>query len=111
MSEAITVISAFPPPFQTAPRRMTATNLLGHLVNFCLPAFWMAAAAVLCGGLLAPARGARWPGRLACNFAVGLAVMLLGWLLLGSDGKMATWVALAAAVALSECLLRQGWKN
>ncbi|MCZ2496738.1 hypothetical protein GN316_08215 [Xylophilus sp. Kf1] len=90
---------------------MTAFELLGHLVNFCLPAVWMAAAAVLCGGLLAPARGAGWPRRLACNIAVGLAVLLLGWLVLGSDGKMATWMALVAAVALSECLLRGAWKS
>lgn len=90
---------------------MTATTLLGHLANFCLPALWMAAAAVLCGGLLAPARGARWPRRLACDFAVGLAVMLLGWLLLGSDGKMATWGLLVASVALSECVLRQAWRS
>ena len=90
---------------------MTFTTLLGHFFNFVAPALWVAAAAVLCGGLLVSAPGPRWPKRLGCNFLVGLSVMALGWLVLGSDGKMATWVALVAAVALSECLLRQAWRK
>ena len=90
---------------------MTFTSLIGHIFNFAAPALWMAAAAVLCGGLLAPAAGPVWPKRLACDFVVGLVVMSLGWLVLGSDGKMATWAALVAAVAMSECLLRKAWRT
>jgi len=90
---------------------MTLFTFSGHLVNFCLPALWMAGAAVLCGGLVLPAGKARWPRRLACDFAVGLAVLVAGLLLFGSDGKMATWAALVVAVAVSECLLRGAWRR
>jgi len=88
---------------------MTVLTLFGHLFGFCAPAAWLAGAAVVCGGVVSPARGAAWPQRLACDFGVGLAVSSAGLLLFGSDGKMATWAALVLAVALSECLLRRGW--
>jgi hypothetical protein len=101
----------FPPTFLPVPDRMTFTTLLGHFFNFVAPALWMSAAAVLVGGLLLGAPGPRWPKRLACDFVVGLVVMSLGWIVLGSDGKMATWAGLVLAVALSECLLRQGWRK
>ena len=90
---------------------MTLLNALGHLVNFCLPAAWMAAAAVLCGGLVLPAGRAGWPRRLACDFGVGLGVLAAGLALLGSDGKMLTWAALVVAVAFCECALRGGWRG
>ncbi|QHJ00599.1 hypothetical protein GT347_23020 [Xylophilus rhododendri] len=90
---------------------MDFLTLLGHITNFCLPAAWIAAAAVLCGGLVVPARGASWPVRLGCDFAVGLGVLLAGLLLSGSDGRMLTWAALLAAVAFCECWLRAGWRR
>ena len=89
---------------------MNFLTLAGHVFNFCLPALWTAGAAVLCAGLVLPARGPAWPRRLACDFAVGLAVLLAGLLLSGSDGRMATWVLLVVSVAVSECVLRVGWR-
>ena len=90
---------------------MNAVTFLGHLLNFCAPALWTAAAAVLCGGLVMPARGAGWPQRLACGFGVGMVVLAAGLAAFGSDGKMITWAALIAAVALTECLMRRAWQG
>jgi hypothetical protein len=90
---------------------MNFITLLDHCLNFCAPALWMASAAVLCGGLVLPARGRGLPWRLGCNFAVGLLVLAAGLLLSGSDGKVVTWAALIAVVSLSECLLRGGWRR
>jgi hypothetical protein len=101
----------FPTTLPLVPNRMTFTTLLGHFSNFIAPALWMAAAAVLFGGFVASTPGPRWPKRLACDFVVGLVVMSVGWMVLGSDGKMATWAGLVLAVAVSECLLRQAWRK
>ncbi|WPB55257.1 hypothetical protein [Xylophilus sp. GOD-11R] len=86
---------------------MNVSALLGHLINFCLPALWMAGAAVLCGGFLLPSRGPAWPMRLGIDFVVALVVLVAGLLWFGGDGKMTTWAMLIAAVALAECLMRR----
>jgi VIT1/CCC1 family predicted Fe2+/Mn2+ transporter len=40
----------------------------------------------------------------AINFIVGLAVLLLGLALTGHDGRMLTYLAMAAAMALAQAL-------
>lgn len=86
---------------------MNAFALAGHLVDFCLPALWMAGAAVLLGGFLLPARGPAWPMRMGIDFVVATVVLVAGLLWFGGDGKMTTWAVLIAAVALAECLMRR----
>ena len=91
---------------------MGPIQLADHLLSFAAPAFCVA---------LAVAWGARWARlapqplawwlQLAINFTVGLAVLAAGLWHFGVDGKMATYAALAAAIASAQWLCSRGWKR
>lgn len=80
---------------------MTFFALLGHLLNFIAPALAMALLLWGVPRLWPKARASRWAARreLAAQVGLGLAVLLLGLLVFGRDGKMFTYAALVLAQA------------
>jgi len=85
---------------------------VNHLLNFAAPAL---ALAVLLG-LLARLGGRKggqamgWWAQTAIVFIVGCAVLAGGLVLLGRDGRMVTYGALAVACATCQWLLSRGWR-
>lgn len=84
---------------------MTLFSLAAHLLAWALPALALAlVGAPLARWLVRPlARPARWRGLLGAGVLAGLAVLALGLLLTGHDGRMWTYAALAPAVAAAQC--------
>ena len=52
-----------------------------------------------------------WYAQAAINFVVGASVWAGGLVLLGRDGKMATYVVLVLAIAVSQWWQLGGWKR
>ncbi|AGX88192.1 hypothetical protein [Candidatus Symbiobacter mobilis] len=70
-----------------------------HLANFLAPALWMALAfptiaALLGGAARAAWNGQAWKRQVGTHLLLGSAVLVMGLLVLGRDGKMATYLAL-----------------
>ena len=84
--------------------------MLWHVLNLFGPAIGL--------GLLAPAlakllwwrelRAVGWPGLVVWVTGAGAVVTLLGLVLLGRDGRMATYIALVISAAL--VLWWRGWR-
>ena len=78
---------------------MTFLALVGHLINFVLPA--LGTALVLWGlpRLWPKARKSHWASRreLLALSGLGVAVLLAGLIVFGRDGKMLTYTALVLA--------------
>jgi len=96
---------------------MTLSLLADHLLNLLAPA---AVVSLLLAALARPLAGflgakqtvaQAWYAQAAINFIVGAAVLLLGLVLLGHDGKMLTYLALVLAVALSQWLQLGVWRR
>ncbi|RYF81501.1 MAG: hypothetical protein EOO29_10330 [Comamonadaceae bacterium] len=92
---------------------MSFLDLLNHLLNFVAPAVVVA---------LGLATAARWVVRRAAGQpawwkqvlvlgATGTLVLLLGLVLLGRDGRMATYAALVGVSATVQWLLLRGWQR
>ena len=89
---------------------MGPLDLLWHVLNLFGPAIGL--------GLLAPAlakllwwrelRAVGWPGLVVWVTGAGAVVTLLGLVLLGRDGRMATYIALVISAAL--VLWWRGWR-
>ena len=89
---------------------MGPLDLLWHVLNLFGPAVGL--------GLLAPAlakllwwrelRAVGWPGLVVWVTGAGAVVTLLGLVLLGRDGRMATYLALVTSAAL--VLWWRGWR-
>lgn len=92
---------------------MHPLTALNHAINFVAPAAWMALALWLLGAWVFRGRPALLGrGRLLLlDFAVGVAVLAAGLLLLGRDGKMLTYVALVVGCATSHWVGRGGWRG
>ena len=92
---------------------MPASHLLDHLLNFVAPAFFVALPTVAFGRFVVPQTPwapALW-AQLAINFVAGAAVLAAGLLLLGRDGMMATYGALAAVCGTVQWALLRGWRG
>ena len=78
---------------------MTFLALIGHLLNFVLPALAMALLLWGVPRVWPKARKGRWTARreLAVLFGLGVAVLLAGLIGFGRDGKMFTYTALVLA--------------
>lgn len=90
---------------------MTFAQLLFHLANFVLPALALAVFMPLAGRWILGAAAMPWPRRLLCHAAAGMAVLVVGLLLQGQDGRMATYVALVLVSATLEWALHRGWRR
>lgn len=89
---------------------MAPLDQLLHLLNFFYPAFALGALLALVGSFSSKNRPlARvFVVKTAINTVVGGLVLLFGLWLFGRDGKMATYGALVAACASSQCWVRPG---
>lgn len=78
---------------------MTLLALLGHLLNFIVPALGMALLLWGLPRLWSKARSGRWAPRteLLALSLLGVAVLLAGLVVFGRDGKMFTYAALVLA--------------
>ncbi len=83
---------------------MGPLDLTIHLLNFIAPAAFVALLMVLSAPLLMKKRPQVpvWWAQLAINFIVCLAALVIGLLVFGRDGKMATYGALVVACATSQ---------
>lgn len=92
---------------------MTYVDLFWHLWGFLLPALAMAPAMVLGSRLLRlrPAFKLGWLALVIINFGVCALVLLLGLLLSGEDGRMATYGALVLGSAACQTVLTRPGKR
>lgn len=92
---------------------MTLLTLINHLLNFAVPAFAVALLVVAGSRVfirkVAISRG--WIASIALLFVVGCAVLALGVALLGSDGRMPTYVALVLVCASVQWVWLRGWRG
>jgi len=91
---------------------MDPLALLNHLLNFMVPALWLAVLMTLAARFFMKKRPAALflYAQAAINFIVSAAVLALGLWLWGDDGKMATYSAMALFCASSQWLMRRGWQ-
>lgn len=84
---------------------MDLWDLIWHLAGFVAPALAVAPMVVLLSCFIDRGRAFAngWRAQLAINFAVCLAVLMLGLALLGQDGRMLTYGALVLASATAAC--------
>ena len=79
-------------------------DLILHLLNFAAPAAFVALLMVLVALVILKKRlkVPVWWAQLAINFVVCLGALLVGLVVLGRDGKMLTYLALAVCCATSQ---------
>ena len=81
-----------------------------HLINFALPALFLAIVLTGCGKLVWRAQPGRWSSwqQIGILFGLGLAVLVAGLMWFGTDGKMLTYLALVLVCGTSQWLMRRG---
>ena len=95
---------------------MTAYLLLDHLLNFFAPAAAVALLLVLMSRFFSRFLVSKKPlaqsifGQTAIIFIVNVLVLAAGLVLLGNDGKMATYAAMVLASAVCQWVLWRGWR-
>jgi len=91
----------------TCIKNMNILDLIWHLAGFIAPALFVALGVALAAGIFAEKKAfARRLGRqVGLNFAVGVAVLMIGLALTGHDGRMLTYAALVVAVATNQLVL------
>lgn len=91
---------------------MTAYLLLDHILNFFAPAAAVALLLVLMSRFLASKKPLAQSilGQTAIIFIVNVLVLAAGLVLLGNDGKMATYAAMVLASAVCQWVLWRGWR-
>jgi hypothetical protein len=91
---------------------MGPLDLLNHLLNFMAPAAWVAVAVTFGARFFMPKRPvarSRY-AQAAINFAVCLGALVLGLLVFGRDGKMATYAAMVLLGATSQWVMLRSWR-
>lgn len=90
---------------------MTAYLLLDHLLNFMVPALFVALGLVLLARLMGlffkskrPLRHSLW-AQVAIIFILNVGVLAAGLVWFGNDGKMPTYAALVLCAALCQWVL------
>ena len=95
---------------------MTAYLLLDHILNFFAPAAAVALLLVLMSRFFSRFLVSKKPlaqsifGQTAIIFIVNVLVLAAGLVLLGNDGKMATYAAMVLASAICQWVLWRGWR-
>ena len=92
---------------------MPLIDALIHAVNFAAPAAFLAVLMPLLAKLMMPRRSTMLAGwaQVLINFAVCLALLLLGLVFFGRDGKMATYALLVLGAATTQWMLVRGWQK
>ena len=91
---------------------MDGLDALWHGLNFVLPAAFVGTVVTLAGRYFKQKRpvAGGWIAHSAINFVVCLAVLLIGLVLTGRDGKMLTYLAMVAASATVQWVLSGAWR-
>lgn len=84
-------------------------DLMNHLFNFAAPAVFVGVFTAVVAPWMLPKASRRSALLLPAlvNSGVGLSVLAVGLWFFGNDGKMASYLALALAVAASQLVLMQ----
>jgi hypothetical protein len=84
-----------------------------HALNFMLPALAVALLVTFFGRFLRQNKpvAVGFCARSAINFIVCLAVLLIGLILTGRDGKMLTYLAMVMASGTVQWFLSGGWRK
>ncbi len=92
---------------------MSLLVALNHLLNFVAPALALAVLLVLASHMFMGKMAKKQDriASIAINFVVGCAVLGAGLVLLGRDGRMATYAALVLACASCQWLLLRAWRG
>jgi hypothetical protein len=96
-------------------RFMTAYLLCVHVLNLLAPAVVLAALMAVLAPRLPGWTGVRpavlsWQARFAWGLLINLLV-IVGGLLMGSPGKIQTYVAMLMASGLAQFLMLRGWRT
>jgi hypothetical protein len=95
---------------------MTAFNLTNQLLNFMAPAAFVALTMVLLVRPFARFFGPKKPflpsfrAQLAIVFAASVLLLVIGLVVFGRDGKMASYALLVLGAATCQWVLLRGWK-
>ena len=89
---------------------MGALALLNHAINFLAPAIWLALLVPMVSRIFMRKRPAAPTGKaqVAIHFVVGCAVLLIGLVVFGRDGKMLTYLALVLLAASTQWWFQRG---
>ena len=92
---------------------MSALDLLIHLLNFALPAFFLALVLGLASRFIVQRKPSARPlwRQMGLNFAAGLLVSVAGLIVFGRDGKMATYAALVLVSSTVQWWLSGGFRR
>lgn len=96
---------------------MTALNLINQSLNFMAPAFFVALTVVLLARIFAGffrSKRALAPAlykQVAIVFIASLLLLLVGLVVFGRDGKMASYALLALGAATCQWVMLRGWKT
>ncbi|TAG27479.1 MAG: hypothetical protein EAZ37_04770 [Burkholderiales bacterium] len=84
-----------------------------HAINFMLPAVFVALFVTFAGHFLKQNKllAGKFIARAAINFVVCLAVLIVGLILTGRDGKMLTYLAMVLAAATVQWIFSGGWRK
>jgi hypothetical protein len=83
---------------------MSVLALFNHALNFLAPALWLALLMPVMSLIFMKNRPAalKIPAQVALLFLVGVAVLVLGLVMFGRDGKMLTYLSLVLATATGQ---------
>jgi hypothetical protein len=92
---------------------MGPLDLTLHFLNFVAPALWVAGITVLATRILMRklSKTHVWWMQLAINSVAGVAVLSVGLVLFGRDGKMFTYAGLVLAIATTQWVMLKGWQR
>lgn len=96
---------------------MTALNLANQLLNFMAPAAFVALLLVLASRVVPRFFMSKRPVALsliaqaAIVFIAGLVLLLVGLVLFGRDGKMASYALMALGAATCQWFVLRGWRR
>ncbi|WP_198082923.1 hypothetical protein [Variovorax sp. E3] len=92
---------------------MDLLDLFNHLLNFVAPAAFMALVLVFAGRYLGGRRAGvpRWWLQWALTFLAGVGVSVIGLVVSGRDGMMATYAALVVVCGTVQWLAMRGWRR
>jgi len=92
---------------------MSVLALLDHLLNFALPAFFMALVVAFVSRFTLPRRPSAptfWR-QVGLNSLAGLLVLVAGLIVFGRDGKMLTYAALVVVSATCQWLMSGAFRR
>lgn len=90
---------------------MTAWQLILHLFHFVLPALALALVMPFAGRWVMGKSPHSLARRMTVHALTGTVVLVMGLVLQGHDGTMATYLALVLVAASLEWVMQRGWAS